>query len=414
MTSVRNRLPLLSGNKRSWFLAIVLLAAACSPKVRPVQPTVKAKAEPVVVAEAPKLVKAAESKISTISLLLPFDLDGLNPGTGYNGASLAQANLSLDYYQGFMLALDSLTAQGYNYKLQVYYSKGSAVQAHGMAHNPQIQSSDLIVGPVFPDDMKAFTGALPVMSKTIVSPLSPASPSTYNNPNLVTIVPPLAYHARAAAKYIQAHLNPQKIFILKSGYNEDNEYIVPFKSTIDSLSKGHIQLIPLTVVRGRLNALLPQLSTTTPNIFVVPSTNQQFLTVTLRSLDSLSKKYPVILFGHPSWEKFSFLHADLLERLRTVITSTDKVNYKSAAVINFLHSYRNAYHVEPSDYSIKGFDEGLYFGQLLGTGEIKNLNGHDFTGLHNNFHFIKSPKTGWINTHINILAYRNFELKQVE
>ena len=138
--------------------------------------------------------------------------------------------------------------------------------------------------------------------------------------------------------------------------------------------------------------------------------------VTLRALDSLSKKYPVILFGHPSWEKFSFLHADLLERLRTMITSADKVNYRSAAVVNFLHNYRNVYHIEPSDYSIKGFDEGLYFGQLLGAGhgDIKNLNGHDFIGLHNNFHFIKKAGVGWINTHINILAYRNFELKPVE
>lgn len=417
MISVQNRPPRLSGNKRFIFLGIALLAAACSPKLRPVAAPVKTETEKPVVKTEPVKAKPAPVRQSTIAMLLPFDLDQLTPGASYTETGLRQANIALDYYQGFKLALDSLTGLGYNFKLQVYDSKGIPSQSHALAYNPQIRTSDLIVGPIFPDDMKAFTEVMVNgVHKPIVSPLSPAAPATFANDNLITATPPLEYHARAAAKYIQVRLKPQKIFVLRSGYSEDNEYINPFKNTLDSLSKGKTQLVQTTVSRGRLDAILPQFSLTTPNIVIIPSTNQAFLTVTMRSLDSLTKKYPIILFGHPSWPKFSFLRSDVLQRLKTHITAADQVDYKAAATIDFLRGYRKIYHTDASEYAIKGFDEGLYFGKLLGAnnGDIKGMIGTDFNGMHNGFHFIKKPGAGYINTHVNIMDYRNYELKKVE
>jgi len=414
MISVRNRLQPLNGSR--WLLVVLaaLVISACSPKVRwvskpinpPVQPPVVAKPVPPPVVTAPKA--------SVISLLLPLGLDHIGPGSSYTDISLKKARVAADYYRGFKLALDSLTFYGYNYKLQVYDSKDDPAQAHSLAYNPQIRASDLIIGPVFPDGLKALTSVLTSARKPIVSPLSPEAPSTFKNQNLVTVNPPLEYHAWCAAQYINDHIKPQKIFILKSGYSEDEDYIIPFKKAIDSLSGKRTKIIMITIVRGKLSALLPQLVPGSQNVFVVPSTDQAFLTVTLRSLDTLNKRYPVTLFGHPSWEHFAFLNAQLMQRLKTHITSADNVDYKSAETITFIRNYHNAYHTEPTAYALKGFDEGLYFGQLLGTNNLKNMAQTDFTGLDNSFHFVKKPGLGWINTHVNQLLYTNFELKKVQ
>jgi hypothetical protein len=233
---------------------------------------------------------------------------------------------------------------------------------------------------------------------------------------LITATPPLEYHAATAAKFIQTRLAPEKIFVLRSGYSEEAEYIVPFKNTIDTLSKGRTTLVQATIVRGNLKALLTQFSTSSPNIILMPSTNQAFLTVTLRTLDSVAKKYPVILFGHPNWEKYSFLKTELLMRLRTHITLADKIDYKAAATVNLMRAYRKAYKASAGEYAIKGFDEGMYFGRLLGAnqGETKGITNTDFTGLHNDFHFIKKPGLGYINTHVNVMDYRYYELRKVE
>ncbi|MET3979259.1 hypothetical protein ABIB62_001845 [Mucilaginibacter sp. UYP25] len=420
MTSVRNHRPQLSGNKWFIFILAALIIGACSPKIRTVpSSTVKTTTENPVIkkdkpAEKPP-VKTPEARASVISLILPFGLDHAAAGQTYTAAKLKMANMSVEYYQGFKLALDSLTANGSNYKLQIFDSKDDAAQAHSLALNPQVKTSEIIVGPVFPDDVKAFTGMLTSARKPIISPLSPAAPATFKNQNLVTMTPPLEYHAMGAATYIAKSIKPKKVFILESGFSDEKLYTTPFKQTLDSLSKRKIQVINITITRGNLTPLVKLLSPTDQNIFLVPSTKQAFLMVTLRSLDTLNKNFQVTLFGHPSWQKYAFLKAALLQRLNTHITSTDKVDYKSAETNAFLRSYRRAYHVEPTDFAIKGFDQGLYFGKLLADGKDMNKPDlGDFTGLHNGFHFIKKAGLGWINTHVDILKYQNFALKKVE
>jgi ABC-type branched-subunit amino acid transport system substrate-binding protein len=418
MTSAPNRLQPLSGNRGLLFLAVSIFFAACSPKLHPVvvQPKETSPATPV--AKQPvkevKPVKPAAPAVSTISLLLPFGTDHLAVGQSYSSVSIKEADIAIAYYQGFKLALDSLTAQGYNYKLQVYDTHSDKSQARALGYNQAVRASDLIVGPVFPDDMRAFLGANSSPKQLIVSPLSPAAPSTLHSTQMITMMPPLEYHAWAAAKYIKDNINPEKIFILRSGYSDENEYIIPFKKAIDSLGKKHIQIVMVTVMHGQLSSLLPQFSATDKNVFVVPATDQHFLTVTLRALDSLRSNYPVTVFGHPSWVDYSFLKADLLQRLDTHITSSDHIDFKAPNIMAFMRTYRETYHAEATAFAIKGFDEGLYLGKQLAEGNIKNLPQTDFTGLHNDFKFEKKPGVGLINTHVSVYKYTNFALKKVE
>jgi len=442
MTLVRNRLPRLNGNRRFLFrifrnvflflsgtqegyavsnfqfriyFLCALFLAACSPKVRTIPPPVNKPAEqkPAPV-EKPAPVKPAAPKVSVISLLLPFGLDHIGPGQSYTDISLKKARIAADYYRGFKQALDSLTYYGYNYKLQLFDSKDDAATAHGLAYNPKVRTSDLIVGPVFPDDLKAFTDVLVGARKPIVSPLSPEPAATFHNQNLVTVNPPLEYHAWCAAQYIASRMKPQKIFVLRSGYSEENDYLVPFDKAIDSLSNKHIKIVTITIIHGELQPIIAQLTAGKDNVFVIASTDQAFLTVTLNSLEKLVARYPVTLFGHPSWQHYSFLTPQRLQILKTHITSADNVDYKSAETTTFIRNYRNTWHTEPSAYAVKGFDEGLYFGQLLGSDNLKNMGKTDFNGLYNDFVFQKKAGLGWINTHVNLLLYSNFELKKVE
>ena len=98
----------------------------------------------------------------------------------------------------------------------------------------------------------------------------------------------------------------------------------------------------------------------------------------------------------------------------TYVTSSDRINYKAENIIAFMRHYREVYHTEATAFAIKGFDEGLYLGQQLSEGNIKNLTQANFSGLHNDFKFEKKAGLGWINTHVSVYKYANFELKKVE
>ena len=118
--------------------------------------------------------------------------------------------MRIAYYQGFKLALDSLTVQGYNYQTAGFMIRRAKRRKRELGYNQLSGQVNLIVGPVFPDDMKAFADILSGPPKLIVSPLSPASPSGIKNANLVTVATPLEYHARAAAQFVEGHYKPKK------------------------------------------------------------------------------------------------------------------------------------------------------------------------------------------------------------
>lgn len=413
MTSAPNRLQPLNGNRRLLYVCIALILGACSPKVRPVRAPVVQKQPQKPIITAPP-VKPARPKTSVVSLLLPFGLDHIGTGSPYTPVSLREARIAADYYRGFKLALDSLTFYGYNYQLRLYDTKDNPAQSHKLAYDPTIRASDLIVGPIYPADMKAFTSVLVSARKPIVSPLAPESPVIFHNQNLITVNPPLECHAWRTAQYISDKLRPQKIFVLRSGYSDELDYLTPFTKAIDSLSGHHIRIVTVTPAHGQLRPVISQLSATQSNIFIVPSTNQAFLTVTLHSLDTLLSRYPVTVFGHPGWQHLAFLSPQLLQHLKTHITSADYVNYKSKRINDFIRDYLNAWHAEPSAYAIKGYDEGIYFGTLLGKDSVKNITQTGFNGMHNDFRFEKKNVLGWVNTYVHLLLYSNFELKQVE
>ena len=402
------------------FLPAIFLAA-CSPKVRPVvQAPVAKTEEPKPAVKKTDSVKVAEktpvktARIPSIALLLPFSLDPV--GSVVSTQNQIKNNIAVDFYEGFKLALDSLTGSGQSFKLTVLDTKDEQTQAQNLALNPAVRKSDLIVGPVFPAGVQAFSARISGLHKPVVSPLSAASPATYNNPSLITLTPPLEFHAMRVAQYIQENIRPKTAYILRSGFSEENKYILPFKKMLDSLSKKRIKIVDVTISKGDFTALLPTLSKTSENVFVVPSTQRSFLKVTLDAMDKLSDTYPIQLFGHPNWNKATYLKPETLEKLHTIITSAYQINYKSPEMVAFIKSFRKTYHTEPTEYAIKGFDTGFYFGKILAdpSADFNHLQNIPADTLHNRFEFVQKKGYGWINSYVELLQYQDYSLKPVK
>lgn len=425
--SVLNRRLPLSGNKWLILFLPVLFLAACSPKIRPVaqQPATKTQeaiskekeaAEKVTTKAADKVPVVKPTRVPAIALLLPFNLDQLDLNNNAVAKNQVKTNLAVDFYEGFKLALDSLSGSGQSFKLTVFDTKDEVTQAQKLSLNPAIRNSDLIVGPVFPAGVQAFSASINSLHKPVVSPLSAASPAGYNNESLITLTPPLEFHAQRVAAYIQQDIRPKVVYILRSGYSEENKYILPFKRSIDSLGHRRIKVIDVVIAKGNFSALLPSLSKTSENIFVIPSTDRSFLRVTIQALDKLSGTYPIQLFGHPSWSKATYLRPEVLEKMHTCITSAYQVDYKSAETVNFIKSFRKTYHTEPGEYAIKGFDTGLYFARLSAgpDPDFKHLQQMPFGALHNHFDFVQKKGYGWINTYVELLQYQDYTLKAIK
>ena len=409
MISVQNRLQLLSGNRVIAILFFSLLLASCSPKIVAVRP----KGETKPVKDKPKVSEPVKDAHS-IALLLPFQLNKINPETA-SRKEISKADMAIDFYQGFKLALDSLSAQGYDFKLQVYDTQDHETRVVNLARANSVRSNDLIVGPVFPDEIKAFGDFFELKIKLQVSPLAASLPSQFNNPNLVTVTNTIDQHGWKVADHINKNYKPAgvNVILLNAKKAEDEKFAVPVQKYLKELSGNKFAVTE----RPNSAAIETYLDPSKNNLVIITSSEKDFLLPAIDKLYKLSQQnYKIELFGHPNWVKSQFLNSEKMQMLNTHITSSYYVNYKASNVKQFISRYRAAYGLEPSDFAFKGFDNGYYFGKLLaryGTDYIDHLTDETYEGLHNSFHFSRDSKVGFKNTDLMMLQYRGFELQVI-
>lgn len=409
-------------------LTTLYFFSACSPKTTPVnkKPTPQKVEEKSSEKEAETKEEKKQEKPTkkikekpemVISLILPFELKSINYKTA-GVADLRKAEIAIDFYQGFKMGLDSVANQkgDVDFKLQVFDSNDNPTALGALAIKPEIINSDLIVGPVFPNGIKAFSIYSKRMKKPMVSPLAASDPALFNNPYLITINNSLDQHAYKAAKFIKSDLKPEKILLIRSGQADEYKYAVPFKKGIDSLARGY-KVSELGIKSVGYENVFKHLNPNGLNVIVLPSTDRVFLLTIFKELEKASRNFQIAIIGHPGWEKATFLDFEQLERLNTYVTSSYEIDYQSIRNSDFIRYYRSKFSVEPSEYAFKGFDIGYYFGILMNNKShqfIDDLLDNKFDGIHNDFGFKKDEKSGFYNSSLMMMKYEGSQLVKVD
>lgn len=410
MILVPNRPQLLSGNNSVLILCMLIFLSACSKKITA--------PKPVDIPSPSELEKQKEivplKTDHSIALLLPFDLNTINLKTA-TSKNIEKASIAIDFYQGFKLALDSLTARGHNFNLSVFDTQNQETRVVNLALANSVRSKDLIVGPIYPDAIKTFGEFAELGDKKLqISPLAASIPTDFNNPSLVTVNNTIDQHARKIAEFISSNYQAElvNIVLINTQKSDDAKFSNHFKRNLTNISGDKFQITERATVIALEKYLVP----TKNNLVIVTSSDRLFVMPAIDKLYSLvtKQKFKIDVFGHPNWLKANYLSQEKMQALNSRISASFHVNYKSQMVKNFISRYRDEYGFEPSEYSFKGFDIGYYFGGLLekyGNDYAKHLKDSVYRGLHTSFKFSKDPKTGYMNTELMMLRYRNFELQ---
>lgn len=394
--------------------AILLLAllAGCSPKTVPVKKPVP---PPVVITPAPPKVEApVKKRMSTMALVLPFQLDKITSKT-IQQKDVTRSALALDFYQGFKMALDSLAQKGHDFKLEVLDNRDNVARNVALTKVAGVRSSDIIIGPVFPDGIKVFSDSPDLKDKVQVSPLAAAMPTTFHNPKLVTLNNSIDQHAWKLADFINKHYRPSTVnIILLNPRKADDETFAAFvRKQLTVVSAGKLSYTEVATAAAAESKLSP----TKTNVVIFSSDNPSFVLSSVGKLYLKRQTNKIEVYGHPNWAKIKNLEAEKLQALNTRITSSYFINTKSPAVKSFVAAYKLRYQLEPSEFAYKGFDTGYLFGSLLaryGKDYSKHLKDFKYDGLHNDFRFAYDPAVGYTNKNVMVLRYSGFELRVEE
>lgn len=409
-----SRLQLLNGSKCLIILSLLALMSACSKKIVPAKPN-DVKVPPV--SQKPVEVRSSKKDINhSIALLLPFELNRINLETA-GTKEISKTDLAVEFYQGFKLALDSLSSEGHIFKLQVLDTQDQEARVVNLARAASVRENEVIVVPVFPDAISTFSEFFEKdPSKLIVSPLSASMSGQFKNPNLVTINNNVDQHGWKIADYINRNYKPEmvNIVLVNTRKSEDEKFAAPLKKYITELSGGKFKIIE----RPNAIGLQSYLSTSKSNLVILTSSDRMLLIPIIDKLYQLTAvNYRVELFGHPNWVKATFLEGSKMQALKTKLSSSYFVDYKAIEVKYFVARYRDEFGFEPSEFSFKGFDIGYFIGSLLkkyGKDYASHLTQETYNGLHNDFRFSKDPLSGYVNTELMMLVYRALELQPIK
>ena len=354
--------------------------------------------------------KETPKKMSTIkaALILPFQED----------------KRMVEYYEGFLMAVDSLKRTGTSLDLYVYDSGKEVSTLNAILSKNEMKKMDVIFGPMHQKQIKPLSDFAKKNDIRLVIPFSQKGEEVFNNPAVYQINTPQSYlYSEVYEHFTRQFPNAHVIFIEPiSADKEKAEFISGLKQELKN--KGiSMQTVNENATKETLKAALRN---DKENIFIPTSGKNVLLIKVLPQLTLLVRDNAgqnIHLFGYPEWQTYTKDHLEAFFELDTYFYSSFYTNNLLPAAINFTKSYRKWYGKEMDErypkFGMLGFDTGYFFLKGLsryGSGFEKNLDKMDLVPIQTGFKFQRVNNWGgFINRKVFFVRFtKNFELIKLD
>lgn len=355
------------------------------------------------------------TKTYRIALLLPFESEKLDSMDHYDLTLSPVSEMSLQFYQGFLVAADSLSQSGMNLSLKVYDTHNSLFTVKKLTSELKAFAPDLVVGPAFKEHVEYVADAFKEDQVPVISPLS-MSVSVEGRDNLIQIIPDKTSRLARIADIVNQRFQNAKVLFVHTGKEEELNQVQTINSRLQPRSDS--SFISTAVVpeeslanQNQLRALLNPKGRTA---VVLLGDDVVFLNDVVAKLHNL-RDSSITLIGSSRMLSMSTLENEYLNRLKLTMTDIRHADYTHEATKNFVGKYREEFKSEPSGFSMQGYDIGLFFLERLWKSGIyfhQNLAGEEVktaTGYNIN----KVADGGYMNNFLFVTGIRNFELVRI-
>jgi ABC-type branched-subunit amino acid transport system substrate-binding protein len=350
----------------------------------------------------------------SIAMLLPFNIDmELDTADADENQERVSQKAALEFYEGAVIAFDSLEAQGLKCKVNVYDVENDSAEVKRVLTKEELKQANLLIGPF----SNAYLAPVARFAKEnrigVVSPLSSTQASFTDNPYVAIATPSVGLQCRKMAEYLVEKHRKDNIILLHRSDPREMELVSVFKNII---SRQGIAVKDIATSKVDSKSLGTALSSVQNNIVIVPSSNEAFVIQALNVLNNRSDRHQITVVGLPTWEKFESADVQVLQNLNTLIFKAAHVDMAEGDVSAFRRKYYKLYKTEPSVYAYQGFGVAYYYGQLLlksGNRFWDEMSANALDTYHTTFSFKRNGTAGaFENTHINILEYKDFRLQK--
>ncbi|MEG1634138.1 MAG: LysM peptidoglycan-binding domain-containing protein [Rikenellaceae bacterium] len=305
-----------------------------SPAVSAVEPA------PIALAPVRKVDKfEGVGSAIKVSLLLPLK------------SSNASTRQFTEFYNGFLVGLDSLKNEGVTVALNVITTDKSLESIDRILQSGELDNSDMIVGPVYDSQFCQVAKYAGDRAIPIVSPLASVS---CNNKYIFQVAPD---DDTKYDKLKNALLD--KNVILFSSSNDDAEFLAKMKE----FSGGNINIVPFNA-KAKADSYVSDLESKRENVFLVAAQDQQTADAIISKIGAIrvfSAGKVVSTITTPKVARMSNIDPANFFSANVCYVTSYHVDRTSRAVVDFDRHYLGMFGGLPTLYSYRGYDVAMFF-----------------------------------------------------
>lgn len=303
----------------------------------------------------------------------------------------------IDFYRGFLIGLDSVRMAGHSVSLELHNTAHDYHRVEQIISSGALNEVDLVVGPVYEDELIPVATALQGKGTPIVSPLanltqtvsnavfqmspSPASKlekvrELFDGTKRVVIV---------STDNIDKEFDAEVRGMLKDTANVvEHKYIYEHPSVIEKREKEREKMREAGLVVDDTPSpsdMSPLLRGEQPTVIVVTADNEIEVDRILAAIASANialtarsqRVAPFVVYGNNRWNRYRNIDRAILFSNNVTMLSTYHARRSEPVIRSFDSRFVKEYGTLPSLYAYRGYDAAVVF--------VKSLYGAMETGL---------------------------------
>ncbi len=339
-----------------------------------------------------------------LALLLPFNISKIESDTVNSTQARLKKdkflNMTLDFYSGALMAIDSARVLGMNVDIKILDSQETknTFDAVSLATENNLSAMDAVIGPFYQANVEKLAEMLQPTNTPVISPLSKESGKKFNNlyqsmPSLEQMRASIFEFMNAKAGNIVAVVDPKKGSV--------KQYLLE--------NQAGTRIVGLSAKNTfSADSLRVCLKKDKMNYVVLASESTGMILATTNAMLAAQKDYQVQLVIMEPNETLDFEEISLtrLTKLKLLYPSLTRPN-ESVEANQFDAKYKKLNKIIPNAFAIRGFD--VTFDTLLRLSQEKTfeqtIQSDDSEQIESKFNYNPNSTYGYSNSGIYILYY---------
>jgi len=339
-----------------------------------------------------------------LALLLPFNISKIESDTVNSTQARLKKdkflNLTLDFYSGALMAIDSARVLGMNVDIKILDSqetKNSSNVANLFQQN-NLGAMDVVIGPFYQSNVEKLAEILESTKTPVISPLSKEIGKKYSN--LYQSMPSIDMLRNSIFEYMRAK-DGNIIAVVDSKKGSIKQYIQD--------NHKDTKLVGLGAKNSFVaDSLKIHLLKDKMNYVIIASESTGMILSSTSAMLALQKEYQVQMVIMEPNETLDFEEISLirLTKLKLLYPSLSRPNETDEAN-QFDRKYKKVNKIMPNEYAIRGFD--ITFDTLIRLSQEKTfeetIQTTSTNQIENKFDYVQNTTYGYSNQGIYILYY---------